>query len=101
MKYAKAILKGPTVGRKSGVFKASDGKEEPYGIVQMEMLDKEAVKIYEITLAPGFDINRYPVGSMLEIEVTIGASKDGKRLYFRQVPGDDTAKTPGTRADDL
>jgi len=101
----KAYLEGTIVGRRHGVFKAPDGsKEEPYGVVQMTGRDKEAAKMFEVTLAPGFDIDRYVPGTKAKIEVTIGASKDGRRLYFREVPAaDTTAKTTSTsnRTDDL
>ncbi len=92
-------------GNRSGVFKAADtGKEEPYGFIQFLGRDGNAAKMYEVSLAPGFDIKRYAIGTKVKIQVRVGASKDGKRIYYREVApavaNDDAGKQTRPRAED-
>jgi hypothetical protein len=97
-------MDGTIVGRRSGVFKAPDsGKEDPYAVVQMTAKDKEAMKVFEINLASGADLSRYPIGSKAKIAVRVGASKDGKRIYYREVEPEqepDPAKSTRPRTDE-
>ncbi|MBB4395087.1 hypothetical protein [Bradyrhizobium sp. ERR14] len=80
-------LEGTRSGGREGIFKGQNGgKDEPYGVIQMVGHDGTSVKTYEINLAEGFDMKRYPVGAKLKIPVRVSASKDGKRIYYREVP---------------
>ncbi|WP_316201411.1 MULTISPECIES: hypothetical protein [unclassified Bradyrhizobium] len=102
---AVVFLEGTLSGGRTGSFKAPDGgKEEPFGMIQMVGYDGTSVRTYEISLAEGFDMKRYPVGTKMKIPVRVGASKDGKRIYYREVPpppADGNAKQTTTpRADD-
>jgi hypothetical protein len=86
---------GTVAGNRTGVFKASDtGREEPYGFIQLMGRDGNSAKMYEVSLAAGFDIKRYAVGTKVKIAVRVGASKDGKRIYYREaVPAAATGPT--------
>jgi hypothetical protein len=76
---------GTVAGNRTGVFKAADtGREEPYGFIQLMGRDGNSAKMYEVSLAAGFDIKRYAVGTKVKIAVRVGASKDGKRIYYRE-----------------
>jgi hypothetical protein len=82
---AELYLDGTIAGVRSGVFKAPDtGKEEPYGFIQLTGRDGTSAKMYEVSLAAGFDIKRYAVGTKVRMPVRVGASKDGKRIYYRE-----------------
>jgi hypothetical protein len=98
-------IEGTIMGCRTGVFKAPDGgKEEPFGVVQMIGRDATAVRVFDISLAEGFDIARYPTGGKMKIPVRVGASKDGKRIYFREVvaaaPTDDAPKQARARGEE-
>lgn len=85
-------MEGTIVGSRSGVFKdAVLQKEIPFGVVQMTGCERDAVKVFEINLADGFDMSRYPTGTKIKIPVRVGASKDGRRIYYREVPATETA----------
>ena len=79
-------VEGTIVGRRMGEY---DNK--PFGVVQLEARDREAVKLIEINLADGFDISRYQTGTKAKIPVSVGASKDGRRIYYREVANVDAA----------
>lgn len=93
-----AYFEGTVSGGRHGIFKGQNGgKDEPFGMVQMVGLDGTSVKTYEISLAEGFDMKRYPVGTKMKIPVRISASKDGKRIYYREVPPMPANGTGGTQ----
>ncbi len=73
-------IEGPIVGKRAGVY-----KEKPFGVVQMQARDRDAVTLYEINLAENFDITQYATGTVMKIPVRVSASKDGKKIYFRQI----------------
>ncbi|MCP3463079.1 hypothetical protein [Bradyrhizobium sp. CCGUVB23] len=96
---AVAFLEGTLSGNRDGIFKGQNGgKDEPFGMIQMVGHDGNSVKTYEISLAEGFDMKRYPVGTKMKIPVRISASKDGKRIYYREVPQAPTNGTGSTQA---
>lgn len=74
-------VKGTIMGNRTGEY---DNK--PFGVIQMQSREKESIKMIEINLADGFDISRYRTGTKADIPVRVGASKDGKRIYYREVP---------------
>lgn len=97
------FAEGTLSGGRSGMFKSPDGKEEAYGMIQMVGHDGVSARTYEISLAEGFDMKRYPIGTKMKIPVRISASKDGKRIYLREVPppsAEGAAKQTTSRADD-
>jgi hypothetical protein len=88
---AQVWLEGTIVGSRSGIFKDPVlQKEIPFGVVQLSGREREAVRIFEINLADGFDMSRYAAGTKLKIPVRIGASKDGRKIYYREVPATET-----------
>jgi hypothetical protein len=86
-------VEGTIIGRRAGEF---EGK--PFGVIQLQARDKEAVKLIEINLADGFDINRYQTGTKTKVPVSVGASKDGRRIYYREVSGPADAASAGSRS---
>lgn len=74
-------VEGTIVGSRTGEY-----EKQPFGVVQMQSREKESVKMIEINLADGFDISRYATGTKIKIPVRVGASKDGKRIYYREIP---------------
>lgn len=73
-------VEGTIVGSRTGEF-----EKKPFGVIQLQSREKESVKLIEINLADGFDISRYQTGTKTKIPVRIGASKDGKRIYYREI----------------
>jgi hypothetical protein len=74
-------VEGTIVGSRTGEY-----EKQPFGVVQMQSREKESVKLIEINLADGFDMSRYQTGTKVKLPVRIGASKDGKRIYYREIP---------------
>jgi hypothetical protein len=89
MADAVIVVEGTLVGSRTGEY-----QNKPFGVVQLQAREKDAIKMIEVNLADGFDINRYQTGTKVKIPVRVGASKDGKRIYYREIPA-----TEGTNAD--